>query len=171
MTIRPKQSLLTLLTENYGELVKRLSLRVGGTVDANDIVQDAFLRLQRVSAEQIIENPRSYLFRIADNLAIDHIRSRTSQARRLEQVGDIHLIASGDPSPERIIDYRQRLARLEGVISELPDRQRKAFLMHKLDGLSHSEVAQVMGISKSGVEKLITKALARCRDGLDDLID
>lgn len=171
MAVGPKQSLLALLTENYGELVKRLSQRLGGAADANDIVQDAFLKLQRASTDQIIENPRSYLFRVADNLAIDHIRSRTAQARQLEQDGQVHLIASGEPSPERIVDYRQRLARLQEVIAELPAKQREAFLMHKVDGLSHAEVAQVMGISKSGVEKLITKALARCRDRLDDLID
>jgi len=171
MAIGPKQSLLALLTENYGELVRRLTLRLGGRADASDIVQDAFLKLQRASTDQVIENPRSYLFRVADNLALDHIRRQTVRARHFHPDDTIHLAASDEPSPERIVDYRQRLARLQQAIAALPAKQREAFLMHKIDGLSHSEVAQTMGISRSAVEKLITKALARCRAGLDECID
>lgn len=170
MVTGPKQSLIALLTENYGELVKRLTHRLGGAADASDIVQDAFLKLQRASTDQAIENPRSYLFRVADNLALDHIRSRTAQARRFSADDTIHLAASDEPSPERIVDYRQRLTRLQQAVAELPAKQREAFLLHKIDGLSHTEVAEAMGISRSAVEKLITKALARCRARLDDLI-
>ncbi|MBX8814512.1 RNA polymerase sigma factor, partial [Ochrobactrum sp. MR34] len=48
----------------------------------------------------------------------------------------------------------------------LPPRQRDVFLMHKFDGLSHTEIAQKLGITRSGVEKLIMKALAHCREHL-----
>ncbi|MNL68404.1 putative RNA polymerase sigma factor FecI [compost metagenome] len=74
-------------------------------------------------------------------------------------------------SVDRVIDYRQRLAALERVIADLPSRQREVFLMHKFDGLSHSEIAAELGITRSAVEKLIMKALAACRDRLDGLLD
>ncbi|WP_246752778.1 RNA polymerase sigma factor [Sinorhizobium sp. BG8] len=162
--------MIQLLTESYGDLVKHVTRRLGGPVDADDVIQDTYLRIQRIPADTDIQNPRSYLFRMADNVAMDHLRSRAARTRHVVS-GDWHDVQSDEASAERSVDYRQRIKILEIAISDLPPRQREAFLMHKFDGLSHSEIAEELGITRSAVEKLIMKALATCRDRLDGLLD
>ncbi|MEW4401888.1 RNA polymerase sigma factor [Agrobacterium tumefaciens] len=165
-----KKNILESFAASYGELLRHLSRRHGRDVDADDVLQDTFLRLQSIPVETDIKNPRSYLFRMADNQATDHIRGRRSLERYLSSV-ELPDSADDRPSPERVVDYRQRLGSLEQAISELTPRQRQVFLMHKFDGLSHAEIARDLKITKSAVEKLVMKALAHLRDRLGDLID
>jgi RNA polymerase sigma-70 factor (ECF subfamily) len=165
-----KKNILESFAASYGELLRHLSRRLGRDVDADDVLQDTFLRLQSIPVETDIKNPRSYLFRMADNLATDHIRGRQSLERYFSPQ-EFPDSVDDKSSPERIVDYRQRLGRLEQAISELPPRQRQVFLRHKFDGLSHAEIASELRITKSAVEKLVMKALAHLRDQLGDLID
>ncbi|MGV1947228.1 MULTISPECIES: RNA polymerase sigma factor [unclassified Agrobacterium] len=165
-----KKNILESFAASYGELLRHLSRRLGRDVDADDVLQDTFLRLQSIPVETDIKNPRSYLFRMADNQATDHIRGRRSLERYLSSV-ELPDCADDRPSPERVVDYRQRLGSLEQAISELTPRQRQVFLMHKFDGLSHAEIARDLKITKSAVEKLVMKALAHLRDRLGNLID
>ncbi|PCI03004.1 MAG: RNA polymerase subunit sigma-70 [Hyphomicrobiales bacterium] len=170
MAIDKMKSISAVLIENYDEIVKRLRWRVGRVVDPEDIMQDAFIKLQALSADVKIDNPRSYVLRVTYNMALDHIRHRQVQTRYFSALGerDFELDA---PSPEQITDYRQRLNMLEEVIKELPARQREVFFMQRFDGLSHVEIAHRLGISRSAVEKLSMKALAKCRERLSDLLD
>lgn len=155
---------------SYSDLLRHLTRRLGRENDAADVMQDTFLKLQSIPADLDIRNERSYLFRIADNLATDHLRRQQKIGQRFASMEDFD---SPDKAPlaDQVVDYRQRLARLEDAIAELPDRQRQVFLMHKYDGLSHSEIAMELRISRSAVEKLIMKALAHCRNRLGNLID
>lgn len=170
MVINNEKSIAGILIENYDEIVKRLRWRMGGVVDPDDVVQDAFLKLHALPADVKIGNPRSYVFRVADNTALDLIRSRKARSRYFssEEMRDS---ASEAPSPERITDFRQRLRILEKIVSEMPPRQREVFLLHKFDELSHADIAQRLGISRSAVEKHIMKALVKCRERLDSLLD
>lgn len=165
-----RKTILEGFAASYKELSRYLSRRFGSNVEAEDVLQDTFLRLQNVSAEAEIKNPRSYLFRMASNQATDHIRARQAFDRRFSLAEDPDC-ADERPSPETVVDYRQRLDLLERAVSDLPPRQRQVFLMHKIDGLSHAEIARELGISKSAVEKLVMKALAHLRDRLSDVTD
>lgn len=163
-------NLIQVLSESYGELVGYLTRRLGGRSEAEDAFQDTFLKARGITAPPDIANPRAYLFRIAENVATDHLRGRVARGRYLS--GEELPEAPADiASAEEIVDYRQRLRRLEAIIDTLPARQKQVFLMHKFDGLSHAEIARELGITKSGVEKLVMKALATCRQKMDDLLD
>lgn len=163
-------SLIQVLSESYGELVGYLTRRLGGRSEAEDAFQDTFLKAQGMVSAPEIANPRAYIFRIAENVATDRLRSRMAQ-KRYVSTDDIPDAPADIASAEQIVDYRQRLERLEAIIDGLPARQRQVFLMHKFDGMSHAEIAHELGISRSGVEKLIMKALSTCRQKMDDLID
>lgn len=153
---------------SYMELRRYLARRFGSRIEPEDVLQDTFLRLQNVPAEAEIKNTRSYLFRAAANQATDHIRARQAFDRRFD-LSDDSDHADETPSPEAAADYRQRLQMLERAVLDLPARQRQVFLMHKIDGLSHAEIAAALGITRSAVEKLVMKALAHLRDRLGDV--
>ncbi len=170
MTESNRKVILHILLTGYSDLARHLARRFGRTSDVDDILQDTYLKLQTIPSDVVIRNPRSYLYRLADNLAMDRLRSASARERYIS--GDaIPDVTEDRPSPEHETDYRQRMLILEKAVSELPDRQREVFLMHKFDGLSYGDIATELGISKSGVEKLMMKALAHCRGRLDGLLD
>lgn len=170
MSVDEKSSIAATFVATYNELSRYLSRRLGRKADADDVLQNTYLRLHRIPEGTEISNPRSYLFRMADNLATDHVRSQRAIERYVEQGESIDQADPG-PSPERVIDYRRRLDRIRQAVLKLPDRQRQVFLMHKFDEMTHGEIAQTLGITKSAVEKLMMKAMAHLRDHTGDLID
>ncbi|MAO57505.1 MAG: RNA polymerase subunit sigma-70 [Rhodospirillaceae bacterium] len=160
-------TLLRLLLAHYEELTGYLTRRLGSPGAARDVVHDTYLRLQGLETVPELSNPRAYLYRIADNIALDHLRADGRRGQRFvaEELGADR--ESGEPSAEDVLVQRQRLGRLAAAVDDLPPRQREVFLMHKFDGLGHAEIARRLGISRSMVEKHIMRAMAYCRDRLD----
>lgn len=170
MAENKKKTIVQVLTESYGDLVKHLARRFGTATDIHDVVQDTYLRAEKMPPDMDVQNLRAYVFRMANNIAIDHLRRKSAQTRYFEPLGDRDSLCA-DASPEQTADFRQRIAILENVVANLPPRQREVFLMHKFDGLSHSQIAERLGITKSAVEKLIIKALATARARLDERLN
>lgn len=156
--------------DSYNELVRHLTVKLRSRSDADDVAQETFLKISRMGGDTVVENPRSYLFRMADNAAIDHLRRQKVRTRFVSGEPDIERPAE-EPSPEEQADYRQRLALLARIVDDLPPRQKQAFVLHKFDGLGHQEIAARLGISRSAVEKLLMKALATCRDRLEEHLE
>lgn len=156
--------------DSYTELVRHLTVKLRSRSDADDVAQETFLKISRMGGNTVVDNPRSYLFRIADNAAIDHLRRQKVRTRLVS--GEPETEQPGqEPSPEEQADYRQRLALLARIVDDLPPRQKQAFVLHKFDGLGHQEIAARLGISRSAVEKLLMKALATCRDRFEEHLE
>ncbi|TWA76343.1 RNA polymerase sigma-70 factor (ECF subfamily) [Azospirillum brasilense] len=166
MAERDRSSLLGLLIDHYEEMTGHLARRLGSLCLAEDVVQDTYLRLRSLTALPEIDNPRSYLYRMADNIALDRMRAETRRGRRFAPA-ELGLDRPLDePDAEATLEHKQRLERLSRALDELPPRCREVFLLHKFDGLSHADIAARLGISRSMVEKHVMKALAHCRDRL-----
>lgn len=105
----------------------------------------------------MVTDPIGFLLHTASNLVIDEYRKR--RTRRLTS-DDAELARIPDPEPavEEILMARSRLERAERVLGALSERTRAAFLMHRLEGRKHSDIASSLGISVSAVEKHIAKA-------------
>jgi RNA polymerase sigma factor (sigma-70 family) len=108
-----------------------------------------------------IPNPEAYLKLTVRNLAIDaHRRHRTRTAR----VREITIAQENnhDSSVEDVLSSRQELERLATIVAELKPKQRAAFLMHRIDGLSHAEIGRRLHISESGARLYVNQALEHC---------
>lgn len=129
---------------------------------AEDIAQEAFIAVAQSARQVTIANPRGFLFRTAGNLAIDHIRHHQVIARHAEQEQscDETLLQS---SPEQEITQAERLALLHRAIAALPPRTRDVFVLNKLHDFSYKQIAALLGISESAVEKHICRGLKHCR--------
>ncbi len=167
---KARKTLLEKLFAEHGQALVRFVARiVRSTEDAEDIAQHAYLRLQKLSDEKELDNPRAYLYQIANNLAVDQLRrgklhmeyiSQQMPAEGETTLGDDH---ADHQSPERVLAARQQLQAIYEAMDSLPLKCRQAFLLHRTRGLSYSEIAQEMNTSVSSVEKYILQALKVCR--------
>ena len=164
---------LQTLFKRHSQELLRFIRRTGVADDAApDLLHDAFVRLAANSDAQDvpIANPRAYLFQVSRNLATDHMRA--AAVRQRYAVSEIpEDIAAPAVLSEATVDFRRQVGRLEDAIGDLPARQREVFILHKFDGMSHSEIAAHLGISRSMVEKHMIKALTQLRTNLGDLFD
>lgn len=146
----------------YRELVCFLNARLGNRQSAEDVVHDAYLRVLERSSETPIKQPRAFLYRTALNLVIDdHRRNVIRQTEPLDAVDHEEQLFS--PSPQATMDHGQRLEMMQRALAELPYLCRECFTLRKIDGLSHPQIAERLGISRSVVEKHIVNAMKHCR--------
>jgi len=162
-----------LFGELRGELLRFLTVRTGDRVEAEDLIQELWLRVQTAEPGPI-GNGRAYLYRIAQNLVLDRVRERRRRERRESDWAGGQMIdiageaADARPDAAAQIIEREEAAALAAAIAALPEGAGRAFRLHKLDGLSHNEVAERLGISRSGGEKHIAVAMAHLRRALKD---
>jgi RNA polymerase sigma-70 factor (ECF subfamily) len=151
-----------MLENYYRELVCFLNARLGNRQVAEDVVHDAYLRVLERSSDTPIEQPRAFLYRTALNLVVDD--HRRNALRRTEPLDVLDSEESCFiPSPHKVLDHGQRLDMLQRALAELPRLCRESFLLRKIDGLSHLEIAGQLGISRALVEKHIVNAMKHCR--------
>jgi RNA polymerase sigma-70 factor (ECF subfamily) len=142
------------------ERLHRLIYRiVGNRAAAEDVAQDAFVKL---NDRALGPTDHGLLFRTAQNLALDHLRAqRVRDAYARTALPEQHI--KDQPLPDQVIDARQRLHALFAALEALPPRTQQVFLLNRVDGLSQPQIAKILGLSVSTVEKEIIRALAFCR--------
>ncbi|MBL28770.1 MAG: RNA polymerase subunit sigma [Rhodospirillaceae bacterium] len=169
MTRNETSLLVNVFEQNYDGLLRTLVVRLGDIHRAMDVVHDTYLRLVAASPEtQEIRNPRAYVFRVAHNLAVDMLRREGRYvAETLHQAMD-EGIEDEAPSPESALHGRERLRLLDDALAELPGNVREALLLSRVNGCSHAEIAERLGVSESMVAKYLAQGLRYCRDSLKD---
>lgn len=151
----------------YGrELHLYLTTRLRDSDTAADLVQETFLRFAEQRSTEAVLHDRAYLFQTARNLAIDHFRQEQRRRTTPTPQEDLVLIAEDGPGQEETVAARQRLDHLQTLIDELPDLTRRIFVLNRLEGMTHAEVARHLGISESSVQKHLAKALHHAMAGL-----
>ena len=131
-------------------LTAKLRPRFGA--EAEDIGQDAWLRLAALESLAAIRHPKAFLLRTATNLALDRYRHGQVVAR---SAGELE--ADADVEPDQL-----EAVLLEDVIGGLPAPLRDVFVLSRFRGLSHAQIGEQLGISERTVEWRMSKALALC---------
>jgi RNA polymerase sigma factor (sigma-70 family) len=131
--------------------------------DVDDITQEAFLRAFAVERGRAIEQPKSFLFRIAKHLALSQLTSKVRQITDyLEDSDETSDSLDTASSAEDEVSAEQSLAlHCEAVVSLSP-QCRQVYLLRKVHGLSHKEIAAHLGIAVSTVEKHLLKGIEQC---------
>jgi RNA polymerase sigma-70 factor (ECF subfamily) len=167
---RAESGLARLFEQHRTELLRFLRARCGDAGEAEDLAQELWIKIAGGSPGPIA-NGRAYLFRMANNLVLDQRRSRQRAMARDKAWlgvlgrGDRPPEFTPDPSPnaEEILQDNEEADILAEAIAALPAGAARALRLHRLDGLSQAEVAVIMGISRSGVEKHLVVALRHLR--------
>jgi len=153
----------TTFIENHGTLLQLLKRYIGCSDTAEELVQEAYLRVMQLDTVNEITNLPGYLFRVAMNLAKDHVRRNSFIGSDSSGLLDDQL-ACTQPTPDTVMQAQQELVMLQQLISELPPQCQRIFLLCKIQHLSHAEIAEQLNISPRTVEKQIGKALKILRD-------
>lgn len=162
----------TFLQEHYHGLVQFLRQRTVTEQDAEDAAQESMARLLRYRETEPDRAWKPLLFRIATNVANDHLRLVRTQRHKAHvslEEQDLCVIGdSNEPTPEQRLADRRQLELVLDAIRGLPDKCRHVFLLSRFHGMSNQAIALRCGISVRMVEKQITKALAACRNKVRD---
>jgi RNA polymerase sigma factor (sigma-70 family) len=148
---------------------------VQNTEDAEDITQEVFVQVyQSISSFKGDSKFSTWLYRIAITKSLDHER-RKKRKKRFAFVkslfGEESQVVIHPPDfnhPGVVLDKKEDAALLFGIISKLPENQRIAFTLHKVEGLSYQEVSEVMKTTVSSVESLMHRAKNNLKKKLEE---
>jgi RNA polymerase sigma-70 factor (ECF subfamily) len=132
---------------------------------AEDIVQDAFLKVLEHTDADAVLRPVAYLLSVVRNLAIDQYRRSSFECRLFADEEQGWQVATNH-SAEASLWGGQCLGVLDRALSELPERTRAAFELHRIQGMTQRDVARCLGISPTLVNFMIRDALSHCQDAL-----
>jgi RNA polymerase sigma-70 factor (ECF subfamily) len=176
MTKRRFTSLSQAVEVYYDELRQFVRRRTGSSTMAEDVVQETWIRATTTNAT-LPDNPRAYLYRMASNVAVDHVRRRQAWERvgrcpgtesDEETSSGIEEVPGQAPDPLQIVISQRELAALDAAVRELPDKCREVFLLYRGRGLTMREIAAHLSISDKTVEKHIARAMVHCRARLKE---
>jgi RNA polymerase sigma-70 factor (ECF subfamily) len=150
-----------LINRKTGPLLQLAYRILGDREEARDVVQVAFFRVWE-HRERFDErwSPNTWIYRIVNNLAIDHLRSRQSRERQAEPVRQ-HLRQVADSRSYRVLSSlggAEVMTIFRELARELTDKQRSVFVLRELEGLSSQEVAAVVGCRESTVRNHLFNA-------------
>jgi RNA polymerase sigma-70 factor (ECF subfamily) len=156
----------TLFREHNRALVAYLQCRLHSLSDAQEVAQEAYMRLVTLERPEQVDSLRAYLYRVASNLAVDRLRMRKVRDDNPVQAPDedLHLA----PIPERHAAATGQLHALQNALRELPAKTGRAFVMHVIDGCEIGVIARAMKISERMVRYHVANALAHCRARVDE---
>lgn len=134
-------------------LVRFFERRSRSAADVEDLVQEVFVHLARHAGTEPIRQPERYVFRIATNVLRDGLR-RGAVRRSADHVPLQDVETGGEaPSAERVYHGEKLLEQVLAVLDELTPKCRTTFLLQRFEGLSYSQIAQRLGVSRSAIEK------------------
>ena len=156
------------LSRAHGAQLLRYLQRMLGKKDlAEDVAQEAYLKLYRLSRPNEVTCPRALLFDVATKLAIDRLRQVRADARAaVDSQAEMNEVPDEAPRPDRRALLDEAMQRLTKIIDELQPSLRQVFVMRFVTQMPRQEIADKLHISVGAVEQRLTRALTHCRQRL-----
>lgn len=144
--------------------LRRLLASRGQHSDAiDDLMQEAFLRLQVYCRDRPVHNTEAFMVRTVLNLAAEQGRRSGSSPVTLNDAA-VEMVIDPSPPPDEMYVRQKKMQCMKAGLQRLNARPREVLLMHRIDGLSHVQIAERLGISVSMVEKHVARASFFLRD-------
>lgn len=164
-----RASFTDIFLSNRSALLWSVLRIVGDHQAAEDVTQEAFVRVSKAVEGGTVEHVEAFLFQTARNLALNHRRSRQTRAE-VERDGlpasDVENIASSTPSQEAELLHRERLRLLEEAITGLPERAQQVWILSKVEKWPYPKIAAHLGVSPNTVFNDLKMAHAHCMQAL-----
>jgi Mb-OB3b family methanobactin precursor len=147
-----------LFRSHHRDLITR-ARRVIGSGDAEDLVQEAYLKMLESDRGQLISNARGYVSKMTCTLAIDNLRRQRTHARALAEDGAWFQSPARDTQITTALDALGLARDVQAALARLPRCCRQIFLMSRILGFSHSEIAQELSVSLKTINRNLGRAL------------
>ena len=168
------------LVDRHSRRLFRLAYRMSGNEhDAEEIVQDAFLRAyRRLDRFESRSNFSTWLYRICANCALDRMRKQRTEDTRREQATEteegladpLETAPSTNPAPDRLALSGELSAGVQAAMESLSTTERAAFVMRHVDGFSIEEIAQTLNVSIGATKNTVFRAVQKLRQRLEPLV-
>jgi RNA polymerase sigma factor, sigma-70 family len=155
-----------LFEEHNRVLVRFLFAKLGSEAEAQEVAQEAYVRLLCLEQASVVSFLRAHLFSIAANLAIDRLRHRQVRERISLQEHFENLLTL--PTPDRVVLAQEDLEKVKKALKQLPEKCRRAFVLNVFEGFSVHEIATQMQLGTGMIRHYVARALTVCRQCLDD---
>jgi RNA polymerase sigma-70 factor (ECF subfamily) len=155
---KPHETIDQLFRSHHRDLITR-ARRVIGSEDAEDMVQEAYLKMLEGDRGELVANARGYVSKMTCMLAIDALRRQRTHARALGEDGAWFQSGAKDAPIASALDALGLATDVQAALARLPRRCRQIFLMNRILGFSHSEIAQEIGVSLRTVNRKLGQAL------------
>lgn len=140
-----------------------LYYKYGGKYDPDDKVQEAFIKLWDNCKSVVLSKARSFLFTVANNLMLNAAKHEKVVLKYRTQP----VKSSTEENPESILRSREYYGQYQAALSKLSEEQRVAFLLNKVEGKKHQEIADMLGVTRKVVEYRIYSAFTILKKELE----
>ena len=157
------QQVEALYCHHHGWLWRWLGKKLGDTHQAADLAHDTFVRLLAREDAVALQEPRAFLTTVAQRVLANHWRRQQLERAYLEALASVPQTLA--PSAEERAILFESLLEIDRLLNGLPLPVKRSFLLSQLDGLSHAQVAQEVGVSITTVKRYLVKAARHCYFG------
>ena len=147
---------------HFDDLRRYLIYRSGDQDLSKDIAQNVFMKVWTKKIEIASGNIKSLLFKMATDEFISHIRKKKVEKEYTESI-DLKLIRE----PDNNDDLLEKKVLFQKALNQLPEKQKTAFLMNKMQGLTYEEIAEILNLSQKAIEKRIGLALKALKQNIN----
>lgn len=151
-----------LFNEYYDSIRNFLYFKTSDSNLAEDVAQDAFLKLWEIRDKIDLKTVRSWLYTVAGNMAINRLKRQQLQYKFINQADK----KSRTNDPQFLMEMDEFQVKLQKVLEKIPEGSREVFLMNRIEGLKYREISERLGIGMKAVEKRMSKALQIIRDNI-----
>lgn len=143
--------------------------RTGCRATAEDLIQDAWLKLESTRVDGQIDNPGGFITQVANTTVAGHLRKERRRAEIDAELCGLLWESVDEASPERVLIGREKLCSVCTALNELAPKTRRIFLMNRIEQITHRRIAETLGISEEAVYYHIRRALERLAELRDEL--
>jgi RNA polymerase sigma-70 factor (ECF subfamily) len=160
------ETLFASIFEKYSkDLHDFLYYKFGEAYNPKDQVQDAFIKLWENCGKVTPSKAKSFLFTVANNLTLN-LTAHKKVVLKYQQQKPKHYT---NETPQFIMEGDEYMQKLQKALANLSEAQRTAFMLNRVEGKKHKDIAELLGISQKAVEKRIYGALKKLREDIDGI--
>ncbi|WP_139957239.1 RNA polymerase sigma factor [Flavicella sediminum] len=150
----------SIYTNHSKSLYNFIYYKCGNQAQAEDLVQEAFIKMWNNCAKVIFEKAKSFLYTVTNNLFLNEVAHK----KVVLKYNQIPVNDATNESPDFLMEEKEFMDKLQNAISNLTEGQREVFLLNRIDKKTYKEISEMLNISVKAVEKRMHGALVKMRE-------